>query len=202
MGFRLFKPGKAHTNIVSLFLVASAAMTLASCNEKPDYEVKRLRVDAIANPSTSYNTDWKVEFLVANNGGFDGLGPDDNGVEISRIPVLFTASISNDNLNGCPSQSSDNLRIYDGPNGRQLMTWKEIPSKSGAIFQFPNVFMTSTGGPGTCVPYQIKVDLDAARPDYESTVDETNEVNNGLIVRIINWPEQKTWVCEPAAQEC
>lgn len=177
-------------------------LSLAACETQPDFEIARLRVDAgptnVSGSATNpvFRMGWGVEFMIRNNGGQKGLGPDANGVPHAPIPILFTASIPNSNLNGCPMQTTNDVTVVPGPTHHTLLAWRSVPVNAGPIFSFSNVFITDADPPMVCVAEQMKVDFDASQPDFLSTVDEQIETNNGLIVRMVNWPTQKTWVEE------
>jgi len=96
----------------AIFLLITATMlNLTACQTLPDYEMKRLRVDA---GYTAIATEWDVQLMINNKGGDKGLGPDNNGFPHAPIPILFTATIPNSNLNGCPSESRNGLTLVMG----------------------------------------------------------------------------------------
>lgn len=175
-------------------LIGVGLLLLSGCVSKPDYHVQRLRVDAMqtnvgSEASPNWTTAWRVQFMAGLSNGSN-----DSGDDIS-VPVLYTASVPNENLNGCPSQDTADVVVIDGPTHRTLLAWHTFPLRDGITYTH-QPFFTDTNPPSVCVPETVKIDLDADRPDFESTVDESDEVNNELMVDITGWPQQKVWVEE------
>lgn len=68
--------------------------------------------------------------------------------------------------------------------------------KSGPIYGFDKVFSTNTNPPNNCAIDRVVVDWDARESDFESTIDESNETNNKIVIDITNFPQQRVWVKE------
>ncbi|VAW90787.1 hypothetical protein MNBD_GAMMA21-1310 [hydrothermal vent metagenome] len=213
MSHTLWHPVKNYFKVTRLFvLLMFVPLILTACadndNVLPDYEVKRLRVDAMNTDTnakadiTSHNTEplwatgWRFEFNVVNKGGEKGLGPNEDGSPHASIPVLFSATIPADRLSGCPSRSTNDISVYDGPGFRQLQVWRFVPVKSGPIYSFSNIFVTNTDPPNNCVLEDVYVHWDARKSDYDNTIVESDYTNNKMFISITSWPGQKTWVNE------
>ena len=90
---------------------------------------------------------------------------------LPQIPVLISAGIPRENAATCPTGT----RSRPNPDGSMvLMAWRY--------------------GPARCGPTSTWVDWDASYPDFTSTIQARNEVNNKRIVNISGFPYRQTWV--------